>query len=600
VRVRNLLRLKELRDLLDRQNEILEKEVRARTATLQRFRSAMDAAGDAILLVDGTTRRFVEVNATATLMFGYSRSDFLGLGSAELGATTQIELERLCEAIVGGQSSELLTEVKIRRHDGWHLPVEIHRHVHQSDGDSLIVGVVRDITERKEASQSLYQMAHYDALTGLPNRRRFYETLAKTLVQAQLSSWRVAVLCVDLDHFKRVNDTYGHATGDLLLGQASERILKCIRLRDSVGRLGGDEFAVLLTMNEGRERAEAIALRIREALARPFTLGAHEVSITASVGFASYPADAVDHESLIKCADTAMYSAKQRGRDSFCIFAPQMTTELDLHLGLDEALRMALKNDEFVIHYQPKVDLGSGGVVGLEALLRWQRPGHGLVTPNSFIPALEESGLIVPVGNWVISTVCKQISEWSSSSIGPVQISVNVSGLQFEDHDLEGEVDRALLESGIDAGLLELELTESSLMQNTEATIATLMALKARGVQLSIDDFGTGYSSLAYLHRFPIDKVKIDIAFIRSITGDEGNSTIAHTIIRMAHSLRMQAIAEGVETAEQLEYLREHGCDQIQGYYFSAPLPVREMGELLREGRRLPVSVPPAHLVLIE
>jgi diguanylate cyclase (GGDEF)-like protein/PAS domain S-box-containing protein len=583
LRVRNLLRLKELRDLLDAQNEHLERVVLARTASLQRFRTAMDATGDAIFLVDNATLEFVEVNATASSMFGYTRQEFLGLGNISLGATTQIELERLRDAIVAGPISEKLAEAKIRRKDGWHLPVEIHRQPHTTGDDSITVGVVRDITEREEAHLRLYQMAHHDALTGLPNRTLFYETLAKTLAQAKNSNWGVAVLYVDVDHFKNVNDTHGHAMGDLLLSQVSDRLLRCVRLRDTVGRLGGDEFAMILMLADRQEGAEIVADKIQEALRAPFTLGHYEVSVTASIGITTYPGDATDPELLIKYADTAMYRAKQKGRDTFCTFTPRMNVELLTQLSLEAALRKAIESEQFVIHYQPKVSLTTGDITGLEALLRWQRPGHGLVAPKYFIPALEDTGLIVQVGNWAIAHVCEQIKQWANSPIGPRQVSVNVSGRQFVEHDLDADVNRALLESGIDPALLELELTESSLMQNTEATISALLALKGRGVELSIDDFGTGYSSLAYLQRFPIDKVKIDIAFVRNIAGGTSDSTIAQTIIQMAHSLKMKAIAEGVETAEQLAYLRHHGCDEVQGYYFSHPLPLRDVETFMQD-----------------
>jgi diguanylate cyclase (GGDEF)-like protein/PAS domain S-box-containing protein len=600
LRVRNLLRLKELRDLVEHQNRHLEEEVLARTVKLQRFRTAMDATGDGIFLVDGAAKTFIEVNTTASKMLGYSRQEFLGLGSLPMEATTQIELERLRDAIVGGSSSEISTQAKIRRKDGWHLPVEIHRHTQTSGNDTITVGVIRDVTEREEAHLRLYQMAHHDPLTGLPNRTLFYDTLGKTLAQAKRKNWGVVVLYIDLDHFKTVNDTHGHAMGDVLLTQVGNRLLDSVRVRDTVGRLGGDEFAVILILQDRRKGSTVVARKIKEALAVPFTLGSYDVTVTASIGITSYPEDASEPELLIKYADTAMYQAKQKGRDTHCTFTPQMNVELLKQLSLEAALRKAIENEQFVIHYQPKVDMQTGRITGLEALLRWQRPGHGLVPPLYFIPVLEETGLIVQAGNWVISTVCHQIKKWSQSPVGPWQVSVNVSGRQFVDHDLEADVDRALLESGIDPSLLELELTESSLMQNTEATISTLSALKGRGVELSIDDFGTGYSSLAYLQRFPIDKVKIDIAFVRNIAGDFAQSTIAQTIIQMAHSLDLKCIAEGVETLEQQEYLRHHGCDEMQGYFFSRPLPLKEVEGLLtnesvvRESERSqPVSGPP-------
>jgi diguanylate cyclase (GGDEF)-like protein/PAS domain S-box-containing protein len=591
LRVRNLLRLKEMNDLVEHQNELLEQEVLNRTATLQRFRTAMDVTGDAILLVDDDTGRFIEVNATASSMFGYSSEEFLGLGTLSLEATTQIELERLRDAIVGGRVSETLSEARIRRKDGWHLPVEIHRQTHTAGGSSTTVSVIRDTTEREEAQLRLYQLAHHDPLTGLPNRTLFSKTLSKSLAHAEREDWQVALLCIDLDHFKKVNDTHGHAMGDVLLGQVGERLVECVRLRDTVGRLGGDEFALIVNLEEGRTGAPAIADKIHDVLRAPFTLGNSEVSVTASIGITSYPDDATDPEVLMKSADIAMYRAKQCGRDTHCTFTRKMNVEMLTQLSLEAAVHKAVENEEFVVHYQPKVDTESGRVIGLEALLRWQRPGHGLVAPHYFIPALEETGLIVEVGNWVIATVCRQIKAWAETSIGPIAVAVNVSSRQFVDHDLDGDVERALLESGIDAGLLELELTESSLMQHTESTVAALASLKNRGVQLSIDDFGTGYSSLAYLQRFPFDKVKIDIAFVRHVTGNTRDATIAQTIIQMAHGLRMTAIAEGVETAEQFGYLRHHGCDQMQGHLFGYPLPLREIEEFLKEDRSLLASI---------
>jgi diguanylate cyclase (GGDEF)-like protein len=440
----------------------------------------------------------------------------------------------------------------------------------------------------QERTADLHHMAHYDALTGLPNRTLFHESLANILVQATEHGWLVAVLCIDLDHFKNVNDTLGHAMGDDLLRQFSGRLVQCVRIRDTVGRLGGDEFALIVVLQGGKEDAARIAAKIHDALRAPFNLKGHEVSMTASIGVTIHPNDAADPDTLMKYADTAMYRSKHAGRDAYRFFTPQMNAEVQARLELETALRRAIENDEFVLHYQPKVQLESGRIAGVEALLRWQRPGHGLVGPREFIPLLEETGLIVRVGSWVIATACRQIGEWMRSPIGPMQVSVNVSGRQFVEGDLDGDVTRALEDNGIAADLLELELTESSLMANTERTIVSIQGLKARGVQISVDDFGTGYSSLAYLRRFPIDKLKIDIAFVRDITSNPDDAAIALAIIRMAHSLKLEVIAEGVETAAQLAYLRRHGCDHMQGFYFSPPVPSPDVEHMVREGKRLP------------
>ncbi|QTE30121.1 putative bifunctional diguanylate cyclase/phosphodiesterase [Pengzhenrongella sicca] len=592
LRVRNLLRLKELADLVEGHRATLEAEVQARTAELQRFRSAMDATGDAILLISRASMLFVEVNATASALLGYTRDELLTLGPMDLAEGSRGQLETLFDTITAAGRPMESTEA-VRTKDGSMLPVEVHRHTQQSGADWLIVSVLRDITERTEAQTRLHRLAHYDTLTGLPNRSLFYDTLAKTLTQATARSATVAVLFLDLDHFKNVNDTYGHAVGDQLLVQVSERLLNCVRIRDTVGRLGGDEFAVILLLKdrppdptpvqdeEGERDAAIVAAQIHAVLREPFHLDGRDVAMTASIGITLHPDDATDPETLIKYADTAMYQAKQAGRNAFRFFTPAMNLQVRRRLELDSALRNAVTRGEFVLHYQPKVQLAGGHVVGFEALVRWNRPGHGLVPPNDFIPALEESGLITEVGRWVIAAACEQISDWSARGIDPGHVSVNVSPRQFVTGDLERDVLGALANHHTPLGALELELTESSLMTSTEATIATLTHLKDAGVQLSIDDFGTGYSSLAYLRRFPIDKLKIDRSFIREVARSSDGDAITLAILRLGHSLELEVVAEGVETAAQLQYLRRHECDQMQGYYFSPPLPVRETERLL-------------------
>ena len=376
--------------------------------------------------------------------------------------------------------------------------------------------------------------------------------------------------------------------GDELLIQVSDRLIKCVRGRDAVGRLGGDEFALILMVPRGRGDAEVVASKIQTALMEPFHLAGHDIMVTASSGITLCPQDATDAETLLKYADTAMYQAKQNGRDSFQFFTSSMDTEVWRRLELTTALRQAVKNGEFVLHYQPQVDVASGQVVAMEALLRWERPGYGLVPPSEFIYALEDSDLIVDVGRWVIAAACAQIRDWAERGIDPVPVSVNVSPRQFLKGDLQEDVFRALDRWQVPAQLLELELTETLLMTSKEAALVTLRNLKAAGVQISIDDFGTGYASLAYLRRFPVDKLKIDISFVREITRSPDDEAIVMAIIQMGHSLNLKVIAEGVETAPQLEYLRRHHCDQIQGYYFSRPLPAPALEQLLREGVSLP------------
>jgi len=592
LRVRNLLRLKSFADFLQQHSWLLEQQIKAevlaRTMDLQRFRSAMDATADGIFLVSRASMRYVEVNTTACTMLGYTREELLEIGPAQVSGISIAELESTYDSLIADTASHLMAEVHLLRKDGSRFPVEIHRQAQRSAEDWIIVGVGRDITERKAFEKRLHHLAHYDALTGLPNRVLFYESLVKILARSSESGWDVVVVFIDLDHFKNVNDLLGHAVGDELLLEVGKRLTRSLFIRDVVGRLGGDEFALILPMEDARQGAAVVAAKIRAALLPPFNLHGHNVTVTASIGMAIHGTDASEPEVLLKYADTAMYQAKQEGRDTYRYFTAQMNDEVMTRLELEEALRNAITNNEFVLHYQPKVRLKTGRIGGVEALLRWERPGHGLIPPNAFILVLEATGLIVDVGRWVIAAACKQIGEWMRSEIGPVRISVNISGRQLLEGDLIGAVSRSVDDNAIPAELLELELTESSLMANTERTISTLDALKKLGVDLSIDDFGTGYSSFAYLRRFPIDSLKIDIAFIRDITHSSDAAAIVLAIIRMSHILKLDTIAEGVETAEQVAYLRRHRCDFIQGYFFSRPLPLLEVEKLLRERKCLP------------
>jgi diguanylate cyclase (GGDEF)-like protein len=443
--------------------------------------------------------------------------------------------------------------------------------------------------ERQVESRTadLHQLAHYDSLTSLPNRALFHQTLERTLTLARAKGASVAVLFLDVDHFKNINDSRGHAVGDDLLHQLGDRLRHCVRVRDTVGRLGGDEFALILLLDDGASGAAAVATKVHAALEAPFHLDGSDLNVSASIGIAVFPDDAGDVDLLIQSADTAMYEAKASGRSTSRFFTAKMNADLEARLELEEALRTAVAQREFALHYQPKVELGSGTVVGVEALLRWVRPGNGPVPPGAFIPALESTGLIVQVGSWVIDQACHQLALWAARGRTPITVAVNVSARQFTDGDLVADVSAALRRHAVPPHLLELELTESMLMANTDRTIEALRALKALGVRISIDDFGTGYSSLAYLRRFPIDTLKIDLAFVRDITTSPDDAAIALTIIRMAHSLRLDVVAEGVETAAQLEYLRRHHCDQVQGYFFSRPLPVAALDALLRNGVEL-------------
>jgi diguanylate cyclase (GGDEF)-like protein/PAS domain S-box-containing protein len=587
LRVRNLLRLKADSDSLKSRSESLEQQVQERAADLYRFRTAMDATADAIVLVNRGTMGFVEANASACRMLGYTHEELIELDPASVTGATRAGLEASYDAIIAGSTASEPTEIELRRKDGTVVLVEAQLQAHRSGEDWIIVGVMRDISARKEAESRLHRLAHYDALTGLPNRTLFHENLRKALVHADGKGWRVALLYLDLDNFKGVNDTLGHGIGDQLLGQFSNCLSQCVRIRDTVGRLGGDEFGLMLVLEEGKQGATIVANKIREALHVPFSLSNHEVTVTASLGIAFYPDDARDPDTLMKYADTAMYQAKQAGRDTYRYFTAQMNTEVVARLDLEASLRRAIEKDEFVLHYQPKVELSSGRITGVEALIRWNRPGAGLVSPTDFIPMLEETGLIARVGRWVIATACRQIGLWLRSAAGPVQVSVNVAGRQMVECDLYDDVVKALRENDIPAYLLELELTESTLMANTDRTVTCLKQLKALGVRISIDDFGTGYSSLAYLRRFPIDRLKIDMSFIRDVTSNPDDAAIVLAIIHMAHRLNLDTVAEGVETEAQVAYLRRHCCGHIQGFYFSAAIAPPAFEQMLRAETRL-------------
>jgi diguanylate cyclase (GGDEF)-like protein/PAS domain S-box-containing protein len=558
---------------------------------LRRFRLAMDATADAIFLVDRANMCFIDVNVTACRMLGYERDDFLRVGPNKSTIPELIPLEDLYDKLLAGDQSGAMAELLLQCRDNTSLSVEVQRRTLRSGQNWILVAVARDITERKEAEKRLLKLAHFDTLTNLPNRSQFYDSLAHSLKQASDHNWSLAVLFIDMDRFKNINDTLGHTIGDELLIQFSSRLVDCLRVRDTIGRFGGDEFAAILMLPEGAQNAIAVVDKIREAMRQPFDLKGHEVTVTASIGISVYPDDGNDPDTLIQYADTAMYRAKEAGRDAFRFFTAEMNAQSLARLDMENALRRAIDNEEFVLFFQPKVHIASGRISGAEALIRWQRPGHGMVSPALFIPLLEETGLIVRVGTWVIHEACRKIAEWNRSKTGAVHLSVNVSGIQFFVGGLEEEVMRAIKEHDITPELLELELTESSLMSNAEETITVLQNLKALGIKISIDDFGTGYSSLAYLKRFPIDKLKIDIAFVREVTSNPDDAAIVLAIINMAHSMKLKVIAEGVEKDAQLSYLRRHDCDEMQGYYFSRPVPADEFEQMLLEGRHLQAPV---------
>jgi diguanylate cyclase (GGDEF)-like protein/PAS domain S-box-containing protein len=442
-------------------------------------------------------------------------------------------------------------------------------------------GTGRDITEQKQIEEKIRHMAHHDALTGLPNRVLLHDRVGQAIAQAQRNREVLALLFIDLDRFKTVNDSLGHHVGDLLLKTVAQRLEACTRGSDTIARIGGDEFVVLLGDLDQPEDARHVAQKVLDALSGPAMIDTHELRVTPSIGICAYPHDGADVETLMRNADTAMYHAKQMGRNNYQFFTQVMNDAAQERLLLENDLRHAVERGEFVLHYQPQLELKSGRIVGFEALVRWQHPQRGLVGPAHFIPAAEETGLIGEIGEWVLRQASTQARAWHHGGHAQLQVSVNCSAQQFQREGFVETVGAVLRDTGLSAPCLDLEITESVIIQHSEAVIARFQALDDMGVRISIDDFGTGYSSLSYLKRFAIHKLKIDQSFVRDISSDPDDAAIVSAIIAIAHSLGLQVVAEGVETPEQLAFLRSLGCDAAQGYYFSKPVPAEEFGRLL-------------------
>ena len=431
------------------------------------------------------------------------------------------------------------------------------------------------------------QMAHsaeHDFLTGLPNRMLLNDRVGQAIALAKRHAKKVAVLFLDLDGFKHINDSLGHPVGDKLLQSVAKCLVDCIRGSDSVSRQGGDEFVVLLLDLEDAEDAAVTARRMLEAVAQPHHVDHHDLHVTASIGVSVYPDDGLDAEALIKNADTAMYQAKENGRRSFQFFKPAMNARAVERQFIEEGLRRALERREFALHYQPKVNLTTGAITGAEALIRWTHPMRGPVSPADFIPVAEDCGLILPIGAWVLREACEQARAWMDAGLPVTSMAVNVSAMEFRDKSFLDRLFATLAETGLDPRALELELTESVLMKHAASTAIILQALRKRGIQIAVDDFGTGYSSLSYLRKFPIDAVKIDQSFIRQISTAGDDTTIVKAVIGMARGLKLRVIAEGVETLEELAFLRAYRCDEAQGYYFSPPVPAPQFAMLLKNG----------------
>lgn len=561
----------------------------------------MEVMPEAVIVSD-SNGKIVTANAQTEKLFGYTRREMIGLPIDALVPERYRAVHsdhRAAYMATESQSVRVMGEGKelfARRKDGTEFATEISLGPLKTEDGYFVISAVRDVSERKQFETRLLQQATHDPLTSLPNRILFHDILEHAMARALRTEKLLAVLFLDLDEFKNINDTLGHEYGDLLLKEIAQRLTATLRIDDlisrddgMVARQGGDEFTILLQGILIVDNVIQIAEKILTAVARPFIVDNHEMHITASIGITIFPFDDTDIQNLLRNADTAMFRAKESGKNNFQFYTADMNLRIRERMGIENGLRHALARNELVLHYQPQVDIESGEMIAVEALLRWAHPEKGLIPPDKFIPVAEESGLIVPIGEWVLRTACQQNKAWQNMGLPHIRMAVNLSARQFRQPHLLESVAKAMEDAGLDpySDSLELEVTESVIMKDTEGTINTLKKLHDMGLRLSIDDFGTGYSSLSYLKRFPINTLKIDQSFVRDITLDPDDAAIAATIVTLGHSLKLRVIAEGVETAEQLALLREMKCDEIQGYFFSKPLVAAELEQLLRQGRNL-------------
>lgn len=592
-------RVRERTDELEQVNEALRKEAaerdrvqRALMESEQRLRTIIDSEPACVKLMS-SDGKLVQVNAAGLAMIeADSEHEIIGLSVLDLVKPEYRGAYRaFMKSIMGGERGSI--EFGIVGLRGTHRWLESHAvPVREAGGQSYsVLTITHDITERKHAQDHVHYLAHYDVLTGLPNRLLLHDRLSQAIIEAERRQRVVAVVMVDVDRFKKINDSLGHETGDRVLKAVAQRLRETVREGDTVARLGGDEFAVALSDMASSDHAGLVGRKIMDAFSAPFHLDARELFLSVSLGVAVHPHHGATAEDLLRNADVAMYQAKEQGRAGCQIFSAELTAKASHYLAMDNALRKAIEREEFLLHYQPMVDLRTGRVAGVEALIRWGHPSWGLVSPAQFIPLAEETGLILPIGEWVMSEACKQMRAWHVLGLSPVRVSVNLSSRQLQYPQLGKSIIESIERERFSADCLELELTESMLMQTAQG-VEMLRELRAKGVRISVDDFGTGYSSLSYLRRLPIDVLKIDRSFVQDARSDAGAVAIVGSIIALAHNLGLEVVAEGVETREQLALLQAHGCDFAQGFYLAPPLPADEVATVLRT----PVAIPSRHV----
>jgi len=556
----------------------------------ERAQVTLNSIGDAVVCTD-IAGNITFLNVVAEKMTGWQGKEAAGHPMAEVlqitdATSSETTPNPMALAIVRNITMNLPPNCTLVRRDGFKIPIEDSvAPIHDREGQATgAVIVFHDVSVARAMAGQLAHLAEHDFLTGLPNRMLLNDRVAQAITLAPRHMKKVAVLFLDLDGFKHINDSLGHPIGDKLLQAIGKRLVECVRGSDTVSRQGGDEFVVLLSEVEHAEDAAISAVRLLQGVAGSYSIGMHDLHVSASIGVSIYPDDGLDAETLIKNADTAMYQAKENGRQSYQFFKPSMNVRAVERQSIEESLRRAMERQEFTLHYQPKIDLRTGEITGAEALLRWTHPVRGLVSPAQFIPVAEDCGLILPIGKWVLREACKQARAWQNAGLALGTIAVNISAMEFRDDKFLEEVFATINDTGLDPKFLELELTESVLMKRAEATESILKTLRARGVQVAVDDFGTGYSSLSYLRRLPIDALKIDQSFVRQITTDPDETTIVTAVIGMGRSLKLRVVAEGVETQEQLAFLQKYECDEAQGYYFSRPVLPQQFAKLLQLG----------------
>ena len=556
----------------------------------ERAQVTLNSIGDAVACTD-TAGKLTFLNLVAEKLTGWSWQEAAGKPMAEVFRildTTDREVipDLMDRAVRRDQTVHLPANSILVRRDGFEIPIEdsvapIH------DGEGRPAGAVivfRDVSVARAMALQMTHSAEHDFLTGLPNRMLLNDRISQAIALAPRHMKHVAVLFLDLDGFKHINDSLGHPTGDRLLQSIAKRLVECVRASDTVSRQGGDEFVVLLSEVAEAEDAAITARRMLQAVAQPHSIDKHELYVTTSIGVSVYPDDGLDAATLIKNADTAMYQAKENGRQSFQFFKPAMNARAVERQAIEEGLRRASERMEFELHYQPKVNLTTGAITGAEALIRWKHPTRGSISPADFIPIAEQCGLIRPIGAWVLREACSQAQAWIKAGLPATSIAVNVSAMEFRAENFLDNLFGIIDDTGLDPKLLELELTESVLMKHAASTASLLETLRERGIRVAIDDFGTGYSSLSYLRKFPVDAVKIDQSFVRQISTAGDDTTIVKAVIGMARGLKLRVIAEGVETREELAFLRAYRCDEAQGYYFSRPVPSQQFALLLKNG----------------